>query len=81
MSLDQLDRFLALRASNAVLAEQLASPLDLHDFLDLAREWGYNLTESDVLDAQQRAMEQGSASALQRAQASESRRLRTFING
>ena len=81
MSLDQLDRFLALRASNAVLAEQLASPLDLHDFLDLAREWGYNLTESDVLDAQQRAMEQGSASALQRSQASESRRLRNFIHG
>ena len=81
MSLDQLDRFLALRASNAVLAEQLASPLDLHDFLDLAREWGYNLTESDVLDAQQRAIEQGSASALQRAQASESRRLRNFIHG
>ncbi|OUW28826.1 MAG: bacteriocin [Cyanobacteria bacterium TMED177] len=81
MSLDQLDRFLALRASNAVLAEQLASPLDLHDFLDLAREWGYNLTESDVLDAQQRAMEQGSASALQRAQASDSRRLRNFIHG
>ena len=81
MSLDQMDRFLALRESNEVLAEQLASPLDLQDFLDLASEWGYNLTESDVLDAQQRAMEQGSASELQRAQAAESRRLRHFIHG
>ena len=81
MSLSQLDQFLSLRESNPLLAERLASPLELEDFLQLAQEWGFQLTESDVLDAQKRAMEQDSASSLQRAQAEESRRLRNFIHG
>ena len=81
MSLTQLDQFLSLRESNPLLAERLGSPLDLEDFLQLAGEWGFQLTEADVLDAQKRAMEQGSASALQQAQAEESRRLRNFIHG
>mgnify|MGYP005690075261 FL=1 len=81
MSLTQLDQFLSLRESNPLLAERLASPLDLEDFLQLAGEWGFQLTEADVLHAQKRAMEQGSASALQQAQAEESRRLRNFIHG
>jgi predicted ribosomally synthesized peptide with nif11-like leader len=81
MSLSQLDQFLSLRASNPLLAQRLASPLELEDFLQLAREWGFQLTESDVLAAQKRAMDQGSAAALQRAQAEESRRLRNFIHG
>ena len=81
MSLTQLDQFLSLRESNPLLAERLASPLELEDFLQLAREWGFQLTESDVLAAQQRAMDHGSASALQRVQAEESRRLRNFIHG
>ena len=81
MSLSQLDQFLSLRESNPLLAERLASPLELEDFLQLAREWGFQLTESDVLAAQKRAMDQGSAAALQRAQAEESRRLRNFIHG
>ena len=81
MSLTQLDHFLSLRESNPLLAERLASPLAFEDFLQLAREWGVELTEADVLDAQKRALEQGSASALQRAQAVESRRLRNFIHG
>ena len=81
MSLAQLDQFLSLRESNPLLAERLASPLDLEDFLQLAGEWGFQLTKADVLDAQKRAMEQGSASALQQAQAEESRRLRNFIHG
>ena len=67
MSLAQLDHFLSLRESNPLLAERLASPLDLEDFLQLAREWGFELTETDVLDAQKRA--EGQCSALQRAQA------------
>ncbi|QNI50539.1 MAG: Nif11-like leader peptide family natural product precursor [Synechococcus sp. YX04-3] len=81
MSLSQLDQFLSLRESNPLLAQRLASPLELEDFLQLAREWGFQLTESDVLAAQKRAMDQGSAAALQRAQAEESRRLRNFIHG
>ena len=81
MSLAKLDHFLSLRASNPLLAERLASPLDLEDFLQLAREWGFELTEADVLDAQKRAKKQGDASDLQRAQAEESRRLRNFIHG
>ncbi len=81
MSLSQLDQFLSLRESKPLLAERLASPLELEDFLQLAREWGFQLTESDVLAAQQRAMDHGSASALQRVQAEESRRLRNFVNG
>ena len=81
MSLSQLDQFLSLRESNPLLAQRLESPLELEDFLQLAQEWGFQLTESDVLDAQKRAMDQGSAAALQRAQAEESRRLRNFIHG
>ena len=81
MSLSQLDQFLSLRESNPLLAQRLASPLELEDFLQLAQEWGFQLTESDVLAAQKRAMDQGSASSLQRAQAEESRRLRNFIHG
>ena len=81
MSLSQLDQFLSLRELNPLLAKRLASPLELEDFLQLAREWGFQLTESDVLAAQKRAMDQGSAAALQRAQAEESRRLRNFIHG
>ncbi len=81
MSLSQLDQFLSLRESNPLLAQRLALPLELEDFLQLAQEWGFQLTESDVLDAQKRAMDQGSASSLQRAQAEESRRLRNFIHG
>ena len=81
MSLSQLDQFLSLRESNPLLAQRLASPLELEDFLQLAREWGFQLTESDVLDAQKRAMDQSTASSLQRAQAEESRRLRNFIHG
>ncbi|CAE07247.1 nif11-like leader peptide domain protein [Synechococcus sp. WH 8103] len=81
MSLSQLDQFLSLRESNPLLSQRLASPLELEDFLQLAREWGFQLTESDVLAAQKRAMDQGSAAALQRAQAEESRRLRNFIHG
>ena len=80
MSLSQLDQFLSLRESNPLLSQRLASPLELEDFLQLAREWGFQLTESDVLAAQKRAMDQGSAAALQRAQAEESRRLRNFIH-
>ena len=80
MSLTELDHFLSLRKSNPLLAERLASPIELEEFLQLAQEWGFQLTESDVLDAQKRAMEKGSASLLQRVQAEESRRLRNFIH-
>ena len=81
MSLSQLDQFLSLRESIPLLAQRLLLPCELEDFFQLALELGFQLTESDVLDAQKRAMDQGSASSLQRAQAEESRRLRNFIHG
>ena len=81
MSLSQLDQFLSLREPNPLLAQRLGPPLALEDPLQLAREWGFPVTDADLLDAQKRAMDQGSASSLQRAQAEESRRLRNFIHG
>ena len=81
MSLVDLDTFLALRQTEPALADALAGPIDMDVFLELADQWGFALTESDVLEAQQRAMEDGSAATLQQAQAAEARRLRNFIHG
>ena len=81
MSLVDLDSFLALRQSEPALAEALSGPIEMDAFLDLASQWGFALTESDVLEAQQRAMTAGSASTLQQAQSVEARRLRNFIHG
>ena len=81
MSLVDLDTFLALRQTEPALADALAGPIDMDVFLELVDQWGFALTESDVLEAQQRAMEGGSAATLQQAQAAEARRLRNFIHG
>ena len=81
MSLDDLDQFLALRDSDPGLAHALAQPMDLEQFLALAAEHGYVLTEADVFAAQQREHHVRTAAELQQDQASESRRLRNFING
>ena len=81
MSLDDLDQFLNLRDSDPGLAQALAQPMDLEQFLALAAERGYVLTEEDVFAAQQREHRFRTAAELQQDQASESRRLRNFING
>ena len=81
MSLEDLDRFLTLRDSNPDLAEALAQPMDLEQFLGLAAERGFVLSEADVFAAQQREHHTRSAAELQQDQADESRRLRNFIHG
>jgi hypothetical protein len=55
--------------------------MDLEQFLALAAERGYVLTEADVFAAQQREHRVRTAAELQQDQASEARRLRNFING
>ena len=81
MSLDDLDQFLNLRDSDPGLAQALAQPMDLEQFLALAAERGYVLTEADVFAAQLREHRVRTAAELQQDQASEARRLRNFING
>ncbi|EDY37974.1 conserved hypothetical protein [Cyanobium sp. PCC 7001] len=79
MSLEQLDAFLALARSREELAKRLAEPLELADFLALARGSGYGVDEADVLAAQQRQEAQLSDAELQRRAGEEARRLRHFI--
>ena len=81
MSIVELDRFLDLRNSDPVLDKSLGEPMDLAGFLELAREHGFILSESDVFEAQQREVLSRSSKSLQRDQAQESRRLRNFIHG
>ena len=54
MSLEDLDRFLALRESYPDLAKALAQPIDLERFLGLAAEQGFALSKADVFAVQQR---------------------------
>ena len=44
MSLEDLDRFLALRDSDPDLAKALAQPMDLERFLGLTAERGFALS-------------------------------------
>ena len=81
MSLQDLDRLMALRHQDPALADRLRQPLDLESFVALAAEFGCSVTEADVFEAQQREASQRSAEELQRQQADESRRLRSFIQG
>ena len=81
MSLEDVDRFLTLRDSDPGLAEALAQPMDLEQFLGLAAEHGFALSEADVFAAQQREHHVRTAAELQQDQAAESRRLRNFIHG
>lgn len=81
MSIGELDRFLDLRKTNPVLDERLSEPMDLGRFLELAREHGFTLSESDVFEAQQREGLSRSSMSLQHEQGKDSRRLRNFIHG
>lgn len=79
MTLDRLDAFLAHARSTPALAQRLAEPLELGDFLELARSAGYPLSEADVIAAQARAEEGLSDGELQARAGAEARRLRHFI--
>ena len=79
MSLEQLDAFLAHARSTPDLAIQLAEPLELPAFLELARGAGFTLGEADVIAAQQRQEASLSDAELQERAAAEGRRLRNFI--
>lgn len=81
MSLEQLDDFLGNARKDPNLANQLANPLDLETFLDLAAKAGYGLTEQDVLAAQARQEANLSNHVLQQRAGEEARRLRSFIPG
>lgn len=79
MSLATLDAFLAHARREPALAEQLRQPLELPEFLALAREAGFSLEEADVIAAQQREEGRLSDAELQARAGAEARRLRHFI--
>ena len=82
MSLEQLDAFLASAKDDPELNARLhnpAEPLELADFLALARGAGYELSEADVIAAQVRAEQGLSDEELQSRAGAEARRLRHFI--
>jgi predicted ribosomally synthesized peptide with nif11-like leader len=82
MSLDQLDAFLASAKDDSEINGRLHNadePLELADFLALARGAGYELSEADVIAAQARAEEGLSDEELQARAGAEARRLRHFI--
>jgi predicted ribosomally synthesized peptide with nif11-like leader len=81
MALNQLDAFLELARSQPELAQSLAQPLTLEDFLQLAKAEGFVLSEQDVFEAQARADSQRSDAELQAQAGEEARRLRSFIPG
>jgi len=81
VSLSELDRLLERRRHDPDLAEKLREPMDLEAFLALASEYGCDVTETDVIAAQQRELSGQAAAELQRQQAVDSRRLRSFIQG
>ena len=79
MSLELLDAFMTHARSTPELAQRLAEPLELADFLALARGAGYELSEADVIAAQARAEEGLSDEELQARAGAEARKLRHFI--
>lgn len=84
MSLEQLDAFLAHAAGDAALAARVhnpGAPLEIGEFLALARSAGFAVEEADVFAAQQRAEAELSDAELQRRAGEEARRLRNFVHG
>ncbi|TCD56498.1 Nif11-like leader peptide family natural product precursor [Synechococcus sp. BS55D] len=81
MSLEDLDRLLALRVEDAQLAAQLAQPLGVQELCELAAARGLEVGEADILSAQQREESRLSQQQLQERVAQEARRLRHFIQG
>jgi len=81
MALNQLDDFLKQARLDPNLAQQLSKPLDLEEFLKLAAQAGYRLSEQDVLAAQARQEASLSNQELQQRAGEEARKLRSFIPG
>ncbi len=81
MALNQLDDFLKQARLDPNLAQQLSKPLDLEEFLELAAQAGYRLSEQDVLAAQARQEASLSNQELQQRAGEEARKLRSFIPG
>ena len=54
MSLEDLDRLLELRHTDAELAARLASPMELPELMALAAERGFQVSGDDVLQARER---------------------------
>jgi len=81
VSLAQLDAFVAAARLDPALQSQLEQPLELSDFLALARGAGYAVDEADVIAAQARAEQALSDRELQRRAGEEARKLRHFVYG
>jgi predicted ribosomally synthesized peptide with nif11-like leader len=79
LSLEQLDAFVRHARQTPELEAQLAEPLELPEFLALARGAGYAVEEADVIAAQQRQEASLSDAELQERAGAEGRRLRNFI--
>jgi predicted ribosomally synthesized peptide with nif11-like leader len=79
VSLEQLDAFVAAARHDPTLQARLDQPLELAEFLALARGAGYALSEADVIAAQTRAEQALSDQELQRRAGEEARKLRHFI--
>jgi predicted ribosomally synthesized peptide with nif11-like leader len=84
MSLEQLDAFLAHASRQPALAQRLHDPdqpMEIEEFLLLAKDAGYPLSEADVIAAQQREDARLSDAELQHRAGAEACRLRHFIPG
>ncbi|MDA0290402.1 MAG: Nif11-like leader peptide family RiPP precursor [Cyanobacteria bacterium] len=81
MALKQLDDFLKQARLDPNLTQQLSKPLDLEEFIELAAQAGYDLSEQDVLAAQARQEASLSDQELQQRAGEEARKLRSFIPG
>jgi hypothetical protein len=81
MSLEDLDRLLAMRTDDEALRISLSQPVDLDTLKQLAAERGLSINDEDILAAQHRADQARSAAELQAQQGDDARRLRNFVNG
>lgn len=81
MSLDDLDRLLAMRAQDEALRIRLSEPIEPATLQQLAEERGLSVDDDDIIAAQQRADQERSAAELQAQQGEDARRLRHFIHG
>ena len=81
MSLQDLDTLLQRRHEEQELAKRLSEPVSVETLIELGRQRGLSITESDVISAQLREDSDAPSADLQRRMADESRRLRHFIQG
>ena len=78
MSLEDLDRLLAMRTDDEALRISLSQPVDLETLKQLAAERGLSINDEDILAAQHRADQARSAAELQAQQGDDARRLRNL---